>query len=73
MSAMPTANIQWGDVSSLHRVYVRRTPKGGNSYFVVIDEDGNEAVPSWSGHDSVRAQEWLNRLARRTEQKESKA
>ena len=60
---MPRGNIEWCKVTPLHQVKIRRTPKGGNSYFVVIDETGTEFVPFWGGNDSRRAQDYLNRRA----------
>jgi hypothetical protein len=70
--AMPRGNIGWESVSSLFQVEVRRTTKGGNSYFVATDEKGAEFVPNWGGSDSVRAQGHLNRLAAMTTRRKGK-
>ena len=64
--SMPKRNIEWKDVSPLFQVEVRRTPKGGNFYFVATDEQGRELVPNWGSVDAFAAQEHLNRLAKRT-------
>ena len=70
--AMPTANIHWKRIIPKHRVYVRQTPKGGNSYFVAVLLDGTEAVVNWGGNDSYSAQEYLNKRVRATARKEAR-
>lgn len=65
MTAMPTANIWWKNVhKGVHRVEIRKTPKGGNSYYVVTDQEGNEFVPNWCSRTARTAQAYLDRLAR---------
>lgn len=73
MAAMPKANIYWSEVFSFHSTYVRQTPKGGNSYFLVVDEGGKEFVPYWEGRESHQAQGWLNRMASMTKRRAAKA
>jgi len=73
MAGMPTANIGWQKVTPFFRVYIRKTPKGENSYYVVIDESGKEFVPDWCSRTRLQAQMHLDRLAKRTEKVERRA
>jgi hypothetical protein len=61
---MPTANIEWRAVkATTHRVEIRSTPKGGNTYYVVTDAAGNKFVPCWGSRDAKAAQTHLNNMA----------
>lgn len=73
MAATPKANIEWSKVkANTHKVEIRSTPKGGNSYYVVTDQRGRKFVPFWGGQDAWAAQYHLNTLAHREKQRKAK-